>query len=408
VTGWYTLYHPEAAEDGMSLADRRKARKEAQAKKKAEEVKRSPRRKTTVGHGQSPRLEKEKTKTTVDGADSDEEEEIPAGRVKLQLLLQTSATSEFFANLQPQPVFQESLPPLALPQFLEDISEIKRLVLERLILAPIKAFLFALSWENPILSTTLLCWHVFVCYHKMYISASLWIVFLLLFWHDIPKQQLLDEDTDGVDDDGKGNGVTFAHELSEGMKGAFLKPMEGAKKDGFVGWARGMRQGFVGNVKHTTAAWGGLANQAKDVAMQVKGGFADTLDGLGVHGIGLQEFQHLLLVKPSLAETIRGFQPTVSSIRGSLQMVDDYFYWADVKTTATITGVAAGCLLISLVFKEYMKVISGYGYLYIGILVIVAKASFFKAIVAAIKSFIAVAFKSKVPFKGRKWFEATK
>mmetsp|Transcript_57459 Transcript_57459/g.91382 ORF Transcript_57459/g.91382 Transcript_57459/m.91382 type:complete len:144 (+) Transcript_57459:1-432(+) len=141
------------------------------------------------------------------------------------------------------------------------------------------------------------------------------------------------------------------------------------------------------------------------MAHHVGDGLGGTLESIGIHGIGLQEFQHFLMVKPAYANLVRGLQPTVHSIRTSLQQVDDIFYWANFETTKkVVTGVGV-CLAISIVFFWKMGTLSGYGYLYVGSLLLLCKAPMFKLLVSAIRSLITVCCKSNEPFKGKVWFK---
>jgi len=281
---------------------------------------------------------------------------------------------------------------------------VKRLIVARLIVRPIQVFMYAISWEDPRLSFGLLCWHIFVCYHKTFVSASLWIVLMLCFWHDIPEPVVEKEEELTRTEKKKGTGK-FISQLAKGGQGMFLKPLEGAKKDGIFGLATGVKKGIESNIKHTTSAWQGMASDVKGVALDVQSGIGGTLGGLGVHGIGLSELQNVLLVKPSLAQTVRGLQPTAKNARNSLQGLDDKFYWADVEFTKKIVGALAACLLISVLFHNYMGVVSGYGWLIVGSLVILAKSKVFNAVIAAIKAFISVWVKKKAALAGHTWFE---
>eukprot|EP00427_Karlodinium_veneficum_P040196 CAMPEP_0169280786 /NCGR_PEP_ID=MMETSP1016-20121227/55823_1 /TAXON_ID=342587 /ORGANISM="Karlodinium micrum, Strain CCMP2283" /LENGTH=114 /DNA_ID=CAMNT_0009369195 /DNA_START=266 /DNA_END=607 /DNA_ORIENTATION=- len=85
---------------------------------------------------------------------------------------------------------------------------------------------------------------------------------------------------------GVAKGAThLAKETAEGFKDFFGKPIEGAKKDGIAGLARGMKDGITGGLTHQAAAWQGMAHHVGD-------GLGGTLESIGIHGIGLQEFQH--------------------------------------------------------------------------------------------------------------------
>jgi hypothetical protein len=265
VTGWFSLNHPELDREDAGKAQDASARSE----KSADSSKQSP-----------PHSARELR---------------DAGRIKLHLLMQTSATREFFANIKPAPVFKALLPPLNVPLFLEDITEIKRLIVQRLIVPPISAFFYAISWEAPVLSLLMICWHIFVCYHKEYISASLWVVFALLFWHKIPEQKVeKDPKEEAAKRASIGDGLTkgtatFLEESKAGVTAAFWKPIEGAKKGGIKGWANGIKEGAEGNIAHTVAAWQGMTKE-------IGQGIGSSFDQLGMHGIGLNEFQNLLLV----------------------------------------------------------------------------------------------------------------
>jgi len=401
VTGWFKLHHPDVANSSMSHADREQ-KVEEMRKQKSDKSGKSGETPSKKDNGETPR-KKDNGDCEQTCSDEDCKDPLDAGRVKLQLLLQTTLTKEFFARMKLAPKFKQSSPPLDLPGFLEDVSQVKRLIVQRLIVAPIMAFLYAISWENPLLSTALLCWHVFVCYHKQYISASLWVVLLLCFWHEIPKEKLQESDeptspSNVVEGVLKGGDV-FVNKLGQGFKSAFAKPMKGAKQDGIAGLAKGMQKGFRSHIKHTTAAW-------TDLAGNVKSGVAGTLGEMGIHKLGLRDFQNILLVQPWLADVIRGLQPTAKTIHKSLDQVDGYFYWADFKTTCKIVGGVVFVLLISIVLKGYMGALSGYVYLIIGSLLILAKAKFFKGIVRAVQSFIALSLKPKAPYSKQDWFEA--
>lgn len=334
-----------------------------------------------------------------------------AGRIQLELTLETTAMEEFKSYMTEQPpVFEKSLPPLDVPGFIGDLQEVKRLILQRLVLAPIKAAVFAISWENPALSFGVLVWHWFICYFPRFIWSSIWLAVLLCFWHEIPEQKSQDtpEGAEGEPEARKnlvtglfGGALEAANRLGTGVKDMASKPVEGAKTGGLTGLAKGMKDGALSGITHTGSAVYSLGKGVHD-------GVRGTVDEIGssLHGPSLTEFQHILMLKPALRDMVRGQQPTVGNAHAQLRKVDDIFYWADALKTEKVVKGIAGVFVVSILFSGYSSVVSGYGYLILGTLVMISKAGVFKKVVRGITSAVAVKGRPKVAFKDIKWFEA--
>jgi len=376
VAGWFTLHHPELADEASSLADR-------QAKVE----------------------QQQHTDSGGEGAASDDAHS--AGQVKLELFLEGTAMQEILSGMGPPPVFQASPPPLNLPQFIEDITEAKRIFLERLLLAAINAVKFSLSWENKALSFTVLCWYWFLFYWPCFIWSTVWVLVLLCFWHEMPKEskqqreatkkaQEADPNKQGL----IGGTVSGLGAVVGGVGGAaysvLSKPVEGVRQGGVKGLVVGVKDGVVQGVgKATTGVVSGVSG--------IAGGFVGTISS--VRAPGLMEFQQILTLKPALKTTLRGVQPTLRSVHLSLQAADDFFYWGDFETTKKAVKAVLGALVLSIVLCSYMAIASWYCFFVLGSVVIMANASFFQVFVAFAKAVVAVLTRPRAPFVGCNWFQ---
>merc|ERR1719382_2160143 len=88
---------------------------------------------------------------------------------------------------------------------------------------------------------------------------------------------------------------------------------------------------------------------------------------------GLAEFQHMIHISPGLRDIVRAAQRPAKGAAQGLQAADDLFYWKDAK----LTGKAVRAIGALLIFSGCMGVVSGYLWLVLGSLILVAQASFF-------------------------------
>ncbi|CAK0849220.1 unnamed protein product [Prorocentrum cordatum] len=244
---------------------------------------------------------------------------------------------EVAGHMRPAPQFARSLPALDLPSFLGHVGEVKRLLVERLLLRPLLVVLYAISWQSPALSAAVLCWHWLLCYRPRFIWATVWLLVLLCFWHEIPQ----DGDGGGASPSlertgvigGTGQGLwSFGLHAYEGTKAVLTRPLEkaaeksrgrgivGAVVGGTAGLFQGTAEGAVGFVTHTGQAVVGLG-------VGVGGGVIGTLSGL--RSPGLAEFQHMIRISPALRDIVRSAQRPAQGAARGLQAVDDLFYWKD-------------------------------------------------------------------------------
>lgn len=365
VTGWFTLNHPMQADSGLNVEERQAKLHDAQG-------------------------------VDVDG--DGEIDEKPAGQVQLKLRLETTFKEEVKAHMTPAPKFETALPPLAVPQFLNDIFEIKRLLLNRLILAAVGSIMFAISWEKPAISATVLLWYMFLYFYPCYIWATVWFLLLLCFWHEIPEEKEPEDipPTSPSSASISGGVKGVAQGFGGAVKTFVTKPIEGAKEGGAKGLVKGVGTGLVGGVKEAAT---GVATGVSNIA----GGVKNTVGGL--HAPGLNEFQQILMLRPSLRDTVRGFQPTVGGVRGSLQKVDDLFYYGNVQTTKKIVKVVAGLMIASILFASWMSSISWYLFLLLGMAVISMKSSGFKLLLGVPLAVLAAKTRPQEAFQGCQWFE---
>jgi len=338
-----------------------------------------------------------------------------AGRLRLELLLETTLAQEVAGHMRPAPQFARSLPALDLPSFLGHVGEVKRLLVERLLLRPLLVVLYAISWQSPALSAAVLCWHWLLCYRPRFIWATVWLLVLLCFWHEIPQ----DGDGGGASPSlertgvigGTGQGLwSFGLHAYEGTKAVLTRPLEkaaeksrgrgivGAVVGGTAGLFQGTAEGAVGFVTHTGQAVVGLG-------VGVGGGVIGTLSGL--RSPGLAEFQHMIRISPALRDIVRSAQRPAQGAARGLQAVDDLFYWKDAKLTGKLVGIAGILLLLSVILSGYMGVVSGYLWLALGSLILMAQASFFSTAVAFALAVVAVATKPKAaaPFSRYDFFD---
>lgn len=332
-----------------------------------------------------------------------------AGRIQLELMLETTMFNEFIGYFEHDPpAFESSLPNLDVPGFLEDICEVRRLICQRLILAPIRVILYAISWDNPLISASLLFWNWFLCYHPRFIWATILFVSLLCFWHEIPEQKSAVKIDASQSKPRKSlvTGVlsgafTMVSCVGTGVRDFAVKPVHGVVSRGLRGLARGVKTGVISTVVNTGRGVYGLGENVVD-------GVVGTVQTAGqlAQGPGLQEFQQLLQLKPALRDTVRWLQPIANNTANKLQQIDDFFFWADAQATGkAVTGIGAS-FVFCIIFSDYIKAISGYGYLAISTLVIMANARGFKKAVRAATSAMAVFTRPEVPFKARRWFKA--
>jgi hypothetical protein len=405
VSGWFTLTHPDIGDAGDNIADR-----QAQAKKDKTV-------KTNKSYTEQPGADAGGGIGEAGGVS------IGAGRVRLRLLLETTLEEEIVGHMRPAPSFVQSLPALDTPGFFGDMGEVKRLLVQRLVLRPIFLALHAISWQNPALSSAVLCWHWILCYYPQFIWATIWLLLLLCFWHDIPPQEGEDDGSPVQTTSGVFGGTVaglnvLASETCAAATGVFTKPLEGMKagasdgmsQGGLAGIVKGTAMGAAGLVKGTAeGAIGVVSHAGKGVigfGMNVGDGLLGTLQGLRTPG--LDEFQHMLQLMPGLRDNVRRVQRPVTSARKALQKVDDLFYWKDAKLTQKAAGGVAVLLFLSVLLRRYMGVLSGYGWLIVGSLVVVAQASFFNTALKFLLAVVAVATKPKpnAPFVGFDFFQA--
>eukprot|EP00928_Gymnodinium_smaydae_P032409 TRINITY_DN23483_c0_g1_i1.p1 TRINITY_DN23483_c0_g1~~TRINITY_DN23483_c0_g1_i1.p1 ORF type:complete len:550 (+),score=120.67 TRINITY_DN23483_c0_g1_i1:138-1787(+) len=335
VTGWFSLDHPTIVDTGGKLADRQHLKQQRE-----------------------------------EASEADAEEE-SAGRIRLTLRLEAAPENEFWAYMQPAPSFEKSLPHLDVPQFIGDVQEIKRLLLERVLLPRFAAISYAISWENPALSTAILLWHWFLCYHTQYLCASFWLVLLMLFLRVDPRQRSSSQR--GSLRHKKSNLVTglvggtksLLGGTASAVGGLVSKPLEGVAKGGVKGLAHGVKDGVVG-------VGTGYGKALVGAVTEVRGGIMGTVDLL--RGPSLKEFQQILQLTPGLRDLVRGLQPTVAGIRASLESVDDMFYWGNRRTTATLSIMITVCFTFALLLPYLASIVSRYIFLVLGTLVILAKA----------------------------------
>jgi len=372
VVGWFTLNHPELAEDAVGIEDRQAKLQKAKAKASSGEVVQDP----------------------------DEPES--AGQVLLELRLEATAMQELRSSMEVPPFFKVELQPLDLQQVISDVMEAKRIFLDRLLFAAIGSISYALSWQDKRLSTIVLCWYWFLFFYPCFIWATVWVLVLLCFWHEIPKEKsdlpppsfkkkqqgLIDGTVSGV-------GAVFGG-VGGSLYSVLSKPIQGVRQGGVKGLAVGLKDGVVeGAVKATTGVVTGVTG--------VAGGLVNTVTS--VRAPGLQEFQQILMLKPTLRETVRRLQPTLNGVHSSLQAADDFFYWGSVQTTKKAVYALGGMLVSSLALCRYMGVLSWYGFLIGGSCVILAKAEAFRGFVGVTQASIGVLTRPKLPFVGCPWFE---
>uniref|UniRef100_A0A7S2VMA3 C2 domain-containing protein n=1 Tax=Zooxanthella nutricula TaxID=1333877 RepID=A0A7S2VMA3_9DINO len=337
VAGWFALNHPDIADNDSGLADRQ----EQLARVQSEETAKPPE---------------------------------SAGRVKLELLLEMSFTQEVRGYLTPAPTFQASPPPLDLPGLLEDISEVRRLIFERLVLPPISAVMYAISWENLALTFAVVSCYWFLFFRPRFLWATVLSVCLLCFWHDIPEAQ---EEVEVQEDVGGG-------------RRSLLRPV----KTGIF---------LVDRVTK------GVASVTNEVTRQVARGAGAIKDGVGdvigvfgqIRGPNLTELQNLLLVMPGLSLTFRHLQPRVTSVRSGLESLDNMFYWGEGSATASIVKAVTFALVASVICSSYMGALSWYLFLLGGTFMTLTDTPVYKAPCAIMKA----SSRPQVPFKDCQWFE---
>jgi len=370
VAGWFTLNHPGKADQEGGWGD--------QQKRQAQDL--------TKGGNDEDVKKKE-------GQD--------AGKVKLALRLDTTMLTEIRGKVRGPPTFEASLPQLNLPQFLEDVKAVKNILFGRLIMPPISSVLYALSWDDKLLSTALLLWWWFIFYHTRYLWASIWFLVALSFWHEIPEQALAREKTEvKASKSGIFSGTfKLVTNVGDAVGNSLLKPAQGAAKDGLRGFAVGLREGVVNAVAKTSDGVLAVGAGVKDTVSTV----TDTVGSFGTPG--LQTFQHILQVNPNLKNTICRYQPTVASTRASLQKVDNLFYWAVFETTKKAVNGIGVCFVLAVLFCGYMGAASWYCFFYLGSSVILAKCPAFKTLVVHISATVAYFTRPKEAFKGCAWFE---
>lgn len=286
----------------------------------------------------------------------------PAGRVKLELFLEATTFQEIRGNMREPPVFKEALPALNLPKFLDDIFEVKRLFLQQLILPPIAAISYALSWSNFLLGCVLTSWWVFLFFRPQFVCASVFFLVLLCFWHRKVEQ------SGGSSEQGTPTGSTGTPRTIQGalVKGGQI----------LTTGAKGLKDSVAGKLAY-------------------------------IRRPGLQEFQQVLILFPSLKTTVRGLQPTVAKWRGALEKVEGIFYWGQGGPTRKLVGVIVTFLVLSLVFSQYTPIVTWYIALVGGTFVLAHNMVLVRLAIKLPRAVIATSTRPQVPFKGRAWFEAT-
>lgn len=348
VVGWFTLNHPETQDqDGTPEEKQKRAEERAEQERKA-------------GHAQAS-----------------------AGRVRLELLLETTFSEEVKSYMGPAPTFQAALPPLNLPKFLEDVTHAKKLAVDRLALVAFASFKYAFSWENPLLSFGILCWYWFLFHFPRFTYPTLVAVLLLcFFFHPAPEEKPAESSA--------AEAVEEPTEAMEGKSSVEKMAMAHFKK---------MQKDFKKGVEDIEKKAEGLKEQ------------------LSKGGLGLQELQQVLLLRPDLRDQVRGLQKPATAARAGLEAVESIIYWGarrgSPKTTSIVVAALVGLLVASFVVSCYLDRLVGLAtwwfFLILGSVAILANATAFQqTVVRGIKVGVAVLqtlARPPAPFPGYAWFE---
>lgn len=383
VDGWFSLHAPELKDESLGIQGRQTKlammREELEAKQEEKGEQR--------------------------------EQPEPAGRVRLQLLLETTKMKEFKGYLKESPSFETTLPPLDLTQFLEDVQEAKRILLNRLIFALVGSVTYALSWQRPLLSLVVLCWYWFLFFKPRFLWATVWCLVLLCFWHEIPHEAGAADHPRRALSRSPTSKLNLVTGAFRGVSGAvwgvgdaaytvLARPLEGLSRGGIKGWAVGVKDGIVEGVGKAGA---GVVDGVSDVADGVVGTFT------GMRAPGINEFQQILTLMPSLKVLVRQYQPTLQNVRGQLESVDALFYWGRdlhgaCRATKLAVRSAVVLLVLSLVFSRSLGSISWYLFLGMGSLVILLHAPGVRSSIGAALAAKAVLTRPAA-LEGCDWFE---